>query len=287
MKRLVVFLITGMVLLSAGCASNAPRPALRTRAIAVLQAGFSSEEFWPSMHAAEALTAAGLSDVVIRGLKPRLAVETDDQRRCGLSREIMRAGDLGPLAGMAKILKNPKTNAPVHVCESLFKVHQVGDLAAMRQHAASENKSEALMAAGALARAGEKGELVRIRALLMPPHSLQTRRISAWLLGQLGDKSDWRALREFAESATGSDEPLAAPFAWYALAKLGEPAAQKIVIANLSNDNKTIRTYAAQTLGVYGAPKHLPLLAEMLEDETADTRIRAAEAIVRITNRAR
>lgn len=257
-------------------------PELRLHAVALLRQGMASEDFWPSMHAAEALTAAGFGSCVIYDLKPRLAAEEDDQKRCGLSREIIRAGDLSPLATMTAILKDPNTTAPVHVCESLFKVHQVGNEAAMRAHLGSENTSEVLMAAAALTRAGDTDEMARIRKHLLPPNDETTRRIAAWILGQIGDKRDWLTIRRLAESA---EDPLARAFAWNAVAKLGNDEARELVVANLASEDKTIRTYSAQTLGVCGLPEHLPLLAKALEDENPDTRIRAAEAVVRITDR--
>lgn len=257
-------------------------PELRLRAVSLLRKGMASDEFWPSMHAAEALTAAGFGACVIYDLLPRLAAETDDQKRCGLSREIMRAGDLTPLPGMVKILKDPDTSAPVHVCESLFKVHQVGDLAAMRAHLESEATSEELMAAAALVRAGQATELARIRRYLLPPNEETPRRIAAWILGQVGTREDWPAIRQLAESA---EDPLASAFAWNALAKLENEKARERVLANLASDDKTIRTYSAQTLGICGLPTQLPALAKALDDANPDTAIRAAEAIVRITGR--
>ncbi|MBT3377221.1 MAG: HEAT repeat domain-containing protein [Lentisphaerae bacterium] len=257
-------------------------PELRLRAVTLLRKGMASDEFWPSMHAAEALTAAGFGACVIYDLKPRLAVETDDQKRCGLSREIMRAGDLSPLPGMVKILTDPDTSAPVHVCESLFKVHQVGDLAAMRAHLASETTSEELMAAAALARSGQTAELKRVRERLLAPNDETTRRIAAWILGQIGTRDDWPAIQQLAESA---EDPLASSFAWNALAKLGHEQARERVFANLASEDKTIRTYSAQTLGVCGGGAELAALASALGDTNPDTAIRAAEAIVRITGR--
>ena len=257
-------------------------PELRQRAIDVLRKGLATDEFWPSMHAAEGLTAAGLGSSVVYALEPRLAIEKDDQKRCGLSREIIRTGDMAPLTTMTAILRDPDTTAPVHVCESLFKVHQVGDRKTMKTHTESEDLVEVLMAAAALARAGDAGELARIRKHLLVPNDEKTRRIAAWILGQIGGKQDWAALRIFAESA---GDPLARAFAWNAVAKLGNGPARERVIANLASDDKTIRTYSAQTLGICGLPEHLPLLTKALEDESLDTRIRAAEAIVRITNR--
>jgi len=66
---------------------------LISECMSILRGGLVSEEFWPAMHAAEALTYAGAGSEVIAALTSRLPDEQDDQRRCGLVRELYRAGD--------------------------------------------------------------------------------------------------------------------------------------------------------------------------------------------------
>jgi sialidase-1 len=254
---------------------------LRVRSIGILRQGLASNEFWPSMHAAEGLTAAGLGEEVLWQLRDRLANETDDQRRCGLAREQVRAGRTELASVMAAVLNDPDSNGHIHACESLFKVNQIGDRDAVRNALGRGDPILELMAAAALVRAGDRNTLNRIRAHLSDAET-RPRRTAAWILGQIGDESDWPAIRTIAESET---EPLAIAFAWNALAKLGAPEAAKVVAANLKNPEPAVRTYSAQTLGVCGSPDHIPLLAAMLDDPTLDTRLRAAEAIVRITNR--
>src|SRR5262245_17693172 len=98
----------------------------RNRCLGVLRAGLGSDEFWPAMHAAEALTLAGHGAEVRAALAPRLPGEGDDQRRCGLARELVRSGDLAPTRVMIDILAGANPHGHVHACESLFKVWQVG-----------------------------------------------------------------------------------------------------------------------------------------------------------------
>src|SRR5262245_16429086 len=77
-------------------------PELRERCEKVLRDGLKSDEFWPAMHAAEALTIAGHGHDVLAALAKRS--ETDDQKRCGLAREAVRAGDRTKLAILFEIL---------------------------------------------------------------------------------------------------------------------------------------------------------------------------------------
>ncbi len=46
-------------------------PPLRARCLALLREGLASDEFWPAMHAAEALTLAGQGEEVLRSLAGR------------------------------------------------------------------------------------------------------------------------------------------------------------------------------------------------------------------------
>src|SRR5688572_27759835 len=75
------------------------KPADSEKCLAILKAGLLSEEFWPAMHAAEALTLAGQREFLIGtrlslvGLRQEvleaLAKRTpaDDQQACGIARE--------------------------------------------------------------------------------------------------------------------------------------------------------------------------------------------------------
>ncbi|HQZ66325.1 MAG TPA: sialidase, partial [Planctomycetaceae bacterium] len=67
--------------------------ATREKCVGILREGLHGDEFWPSMHAAEALTLAGYSQEVIAFLDGKLDAEQDDQKKCGLARETARAGD--------------------------------------------------------------------------------------------------------------------------------------------------------------------------------------------------
>ena len=65
---------------------------VRDECLVVLRQGLRSDEFWPSIHAAEGLIRAGYHQEVASYLASKLEGETDDQKRCGLARELVRAG---------------------------------------------------------------------------------------------------------------------------------------------------------------------------------------------------
>ncbi len=275
-----VFVAFWVIMVGTGRAEDA-RAMLRKQAIEILRKGMAAESFWPGMHAAEGLTRAGLGQTVVRELHPRLRKEKDDRRRCGLAREIVRGGDPSVADVLARILQNPDSNAHINAAESTFKVALKGDPDALRRATTSGDPVLELMASAALFRAGDASQLSKIRGYLKHADA-RPRYIAAWILGQVGDRGDRPDIRQLARTET---EPLAVAFAWNALAKLGDPEAREKVIATLQAEDATLRAYAAQTLGVCGDSSHLALLTNLLTDENEDAAIRAAEAIVRITNR--
>ena len=105
--------LLGLCCWSAAVAAERPKleldEATHKRSLAVLREGLRGSEFWPAMHAAEGLTLGGHGAEVIEFLKPKLGAETDDQKRCGLARELARAGDK---SGNIKALK-----AAVRLCD--------------------------------------------------------------------------------------------------------------------------------------------------------------------------
>ncbi len=86
MKQLLCFAL--LVCVRVPVCANEPAgqlaPEVRQRCIDTLQEAVRSAEFWPAMHAAEALTLAGAQSEVVAALGDRLPAERDDQHRCGL-----------------------------------------------------------------------------------------------------------------------------------------------------------------------------------------------------------
>src|SRR5690606_38121574 len=104
----LTFALTVLHLLPGKAAAGDDRlvlaPGIEQRCLRVLREGLKSDEFWPSMHAAEALTLAGRGNEVRAHLLPLLPQESDDQRRCGLARELVRTGARQYAAIMLDIL---------------------------------------------------------------------------------------------------------------------------------------------------------------------------------------
>lgn len=247
------------------------------KCLAVLRSGLRSNEFWPAMHAAEALTIGGHGSEVIAFLEPLLDGPYDDQQRCGLARELVRAGERKHAEVMLKILAGPDNFGHVHAAESLFKVGELGDGSALRKaFEQTQNPRLQLMAAAALGRAGNMDALEHIQKT-MTHEDPELARTAAWIVGQIGWKADIKDLKAGLEKMT---DELSRAYFEHALATLGDAEGLEALARNLNSQDAAVRTYAANFAGDAKAVASVPRLIELLDDANLDVRVRAAQALL-------
>lgn len=255
----------------------------RQRCVEVLREGLRAierpEDFWASMHAAEALTLAGRGDEVRPVLESRLADETDDQHRCGLARELVRAGDKSKVALLLEVLAKPDTYGHTHAAESLFKVGETGDGTLLRRALQSNDLKRQLMAAAALARRGHPESFARVRKELAG-NDPEARKIAAWILSWIGDATDIPQLKRNLETETDS---LRHSYFVNSLANLGDVEGRKLLGKNLDSTDSAIRTYASEYAGHSHAAEFAGKLEKLLGDPAVDVRIRAAQSLIALT----
>ena len=270
------------VCLTAGPLATASAPLKLTpqdqaRCVTILRDALKSDDFWPSMHAAEALTLAGHADEVRAALEPLVATETDDRHRCGLAREMVRAGDVSRLQVLLDVLAKDDPYGHVHAAESLYKVGRIGDGRQLRAALdRQDNPVLQIMAAAALARCGSPHAMPLVRRKLTDDDTTVSR-IAGWVLARLGDPSDVAPLRDILQRA---HDPLSQCFIEHALAALGDAEGQQALIRNLSSTDPAARTYAAVFAGEIGMHSAAELLTGLLDDPEEDVRIRAAQALL-------
>ena len=239
-----------------------------------------ADDFWPSIHAAEGLSLAGHGHEVRIHLRGLLKTETDLQKRCGLARELVRAGDRRQVAEMIRILEADDTHGHVHAAESLYKVHGLGNaVGLLTRMQTGQNRTLQLMAAAALARSGHEEALGLIRRQLA--HEDQdTSRIAAWIIARVGDRSDIVRLRKALPNIQGA---FARCYFEHALALLGDPEGRRLLRRNLTSEDAAVRTYAATFGGEGRFAEIVPDLVKMLEDPHLDARYRAAQALLEMS----
>ncbi|QDS88488.1 hypothetical protein EC9_26790 [Rosistilla ulvae] len=251
--------------------------ATRDRIIQVLQTGLVSDQFWPSMHAAEALTLAGKGDEVRAALTPRLSTTEDAQHRCGVARELFRAGDKSAVDVLLEILADEDPHGHGHACESLFKIAQVGDGKLLQTHMqATDQPIKQLLAAAALARSGDAEALTLLRSQIQNDDD-NVARIAAWILSIDGDPSDLPVLRKRLPTIDAPDHQI---FFLATMATLGDKAAGAKLQTALRSDDPAIRVFAAEFCGHAKLTAARETLTDLLKDEVLDVRIRAAQSLL-------
>lgn len=255
----------------------------RARCVKILREGLHSDEFWPSIHAAEGLTIGGHGDEVREYLEPKLTTDLDDQQKCGVARELYRAGDHDKAKIMLDILKSSNDFGHIHAAESLYKVYPIGDDSGLRHafESAPKGSKLGLMAAGALAKAGDANAMAYLREMLQSD-TLDIYQISAWILARIGSAEDIKPIRDRLEE---TKDPIVRAYLEHALASLGDKKGLAALNDNLKNDDAAIRTYAATFAGDARAVGVSPKLLKLLDDPNLDTRIRAAQSLLDLANR--
>lgn len=249
----------------------------REKCLHVLRAGLRGDEFWPSMHAAEGLTVGGCGSEVSEYLAPRLSRETDLQKRCGLARELARAGDRAQARVLLEILSDPDPHGHVHAAESLYKIAEIGDGRLLRQ-ALTESQDVALklMSAAALGRCGNPAALKYIRETLQHQDpAIFT--VAAWVIGVLGSADDLPVLRQQLDRCPDAGSR---GYVENAMALLGDAESRRTLRKNLSSGDPAVRTYAANFAADAGAVDSAATLIRLLDDAVADVRIRAAHSLL-------
>lgn len=283
--RFRIITITTMLLFRVVAADGADviklDAATRQQCVSVLQQGLHGDDFWPSIHAAEGLTLGGYTEEVIRYLRPKLQQETDDQRRCGIARELVRAGQRQYARVMLDILAGSDPHGHVHAAESLYKVIEIGDGTAMRAaFGQSANVRLKLMSAGALGRCGNPAAMAFLRESVSD-RDPEVQRIAAWILGRIGDGRDIPGLTNLLSSC---DDKLLKAYIQHSLAALGDDAGQQALAANLEDPDAAVRTYAATFAGDARAVGVADSLRKMLDDAHPDAAIRAAQSLLVLAN---
>jgi sialidase-1 len=255
--------------------------ATRERCLNVLREGLAADDFWPSIHAAEGLTLGGYGEEVIAALTRKLPGETDDQRRCGLTRELVRAGQRFQAGVMLQILAGDDPYGHVHAAESLYKVVAIGDGAEMRNRfETTDDLRLKLMAAGALGRCGNSEAMTFIREMLHHDDP-ELFKVAAWLLGRIGDETDIPRLQQ---QLSRCREELTRAYFDHSLAALGDAQGAEALRRNLTSDDPAVRTYAATFAGDARDVEAADLLIGMLDDPHADVRYRAAQSLLVLSN---
>jgi HEAT repeat protein len=210
--------------------------------------------------------------VLRRGLQ-----EYDPYERCYATSALAAAGDRDEIAQLVKIFENTrKPGLQMAVADGLGDVGDAHAVEALGQlYSWTEPPYRRIVVTGA-AETHDPGAIELLsRALTLPDRA--TRLTAARGLGQIGNRSAIRVLRQYLAAA---QNPFEEATAAYSLLRLGDRTAEDIagsILRGRLDDNA--RAMAAVALGRARDPHVIGLLRESIRDRNIDVRIGAAVAL--------
>lgn len=292
-SRTILLWLAGVLALFAGtgCSTTklqtVPEPILLTgnihnRCLAILKEGLHSDEFWPMIHASEALVDAQYAFEAIPVLKRHLAEERDLRYRAGLARALVRAGERNALTELQDILLTTNTEARVIAIEAMFRVADVADVTIVTAAMDSIHDGRIrIYAAAALALARGQNTLGVIREGLASD-SPAMRYVGADVITVLGNRRDDLPVLLLNRDRTASE--FEGFYTLRALAFFGDASARQELAGLLRHTDPTIRSRAVYAAAETWLVQESDYLLTLLDDPSLAVRVRAAQALLILSN---
>lgn len=286
MLRLSLLLI--FVLLS-GCGSaKVPQPAYlitgntHTRCIQILKEGLQSNEYWPSIYAAEALIQANFEFDAQPVLESRLQNEVDSRRQAGYLRALLPLAPNGSLIQLQNIVLGSDPAASVLAAEAMFYYGRIGDPGILDQIVQNTTNGRLkVYLAAALTRADRANfrDLIREELSGNNPANRYTAADVIPLLGK--PDQDVAILLDMQDLASSDFEQF---YFTRALAMFGVLSARQNLGTLLNHSDVTIRSRAAFAVAESWLLEEVTTLVKLLDDPTLSVRVRAAQALLTLSD---
>ncbi len=282
-------MLFGLAILLAGCGATKIPPAsylitgnVHQQCLVILREGLHSNEFWPSIHAAEALIDADYTFEVQPVLIQRLKSERDRRRIAGYSRALIRTGSNQAIVDLQDILLSDDAEAKVLAAEALFRTGSIGDPAILEQALDSKRNGRLRVYAAAVLTITDRGNMRDIIREALAGDDPAARYIAADVIPVLGNmEEDLPTLIDKKDLANSDFETL---YFVRAMAIFGMASAREELAGFLSHDDPTIRSRAAYAIAETWHVDKSERLLTMLEDPTLAVRVRAAQALLTLSN---
>lgn len=278
-----------LAVLLAGCRSVSVPPGsylltgnVHQRCLDILRDGLQSDAFWPSIHAAEALIGINYGFEVKPLLLSRREEETDLRRIAGYARALITTGHERSLLDLQDILLSDDTEAKILAAEAMFRTRTIGDVTILEQAMEAQNNGRLrVFAAATLTATNINNELDVARDALRGDDPA-ARYIAADVIPMLSNAEvDLAVLLGTKDIANSDFEAL---YFVRALAVLGVESATEELITYLEHPDPTIRSRAAFAIAEAWIIDATDQLESLLDDESIAVRVRAAQALLTLSN---
>ena len=277
----------------AGCKSVSLPPAaylmtgnVHQKCLKVLREGLAADEFWPSIHAAEALIKANYVFEAKPVLAQRLARETDKRRIAGYARALITTGDVQTInhaiVNLQDILLSDDTEARILAAEAMFRTATVGDAAILEQAMDSLSNGRLRVFAAATLTLTDHANMREIVHKALRGDDPAARYIAADVIPIIGKREpNISMLLETRDLASSDFENL---YFVRALAMFGVNSAREELSGFLNHPDPTIRSRAAFAIAEAWMIEQSDQLIQLLDDPSLAVRVRAAQALMTLSD---
>ena len=255
---------------------------MHDKCLKVLREGLHSNEFWPSVHAAEALIDAGYGFDATPVLKARLSEEEDALYRIGLAQALVRSGERHYLTILQDVLLTDQESAREEALRGMFYLADVADVPLVQTaYNRTDQPSARLWAAGVLSRVIDAKTVDVIREGLVHEDP-GVRLTAAELIPVMGSvKTDTTQLLANLGQANTDIERL---YILRALALLSHTLSRQQMGSMLFNEDPTIRSKAVYAAAEAWLLDRNDQIFSLLDDPSLAVRVRAAQASLILTD---
>ena len=244
----------------------------------ILREGLHSDEFWPSIHASEALTDAGYGFEVVPILQNKLETEQDDVYRAHIAKVLLRNRRQNAIVILQDILMTTNEAAQLEALKSMFYEASVADTAIIGNLIRNTEKQELKVYGWALLHITEKEKTSGlIRSSLSDPDPAVRIAATDVIPFITPDKKDTTLL---VSNLSRASTDLEMVHLSRALAMMQHIPSRNRVPQFTRLADVSIRSQATYAIAESWLIEHVDVLYFLLEDPSLSVRVRAAQALL-------
>ena len=248
------------------------------KSLQILRDGLHSDEFWPSIHAAEAMIDAGYGFEVTPVLYDKLKTEREEVYRASIAKALIKSGQQEGIVILQDIMLGSNEAAQLESLKGLFYEVTVADTAIVGQLIRATENLELKLYAQALLHVTEHEKQVdEVRASLSNPDPA-IRMATADILSFIGSsEQDTTQLKANLSNATSETERL---HTLRALSMLDHATSRGRIPQLTRNEDASIREVATYAMAEAWIVEEVDVLYPLLDDPSLSVRVRAAQALL-------
>ncbi len=284
-----VLIAMAFVLCMAGCktANVPPSSYLLTgnthqQCLNVLREGVKGDEFWPSIHAAEALIKEDYAFEATPLLTTRMGAERDRRKIAGYARALATTDYNQSVVALQDILLSDDLEARILAAEAMFRTGIIGDPVILEQLTDPSINGRLRVFAAAALTVSDLADMREVIREALRGNDPAARYIAADVIPIVGTlEDDVPTLIDKKDLANSDFENL---YFVRALAMFGLANARKELLSFLKHPDPTIRSRAAFAIAEAWYVESSNQLLPLLEDPALSVRVRAAQALLTLAN---